>query len=96
MKAPIRVRRSGLLTKVVVLLVVVCSTVTLMSQRTQIRAKQAEYQKLNQQVAQLEQKNTQLQADLAGLGSDDSVRDIASRELGLVENGEIIFTDRGE
>lgn len=96
MKAPIRVRRSGLLTKVVVLLVVVCSTVTLMSQRTQIRAKQAEYQKLNQQVAQLEQENTQLQADLAGLGSDDSVRDIARRELGLVENGEIIFTDRGE
>ena len=96
MKAPIRVRRSGLLTKVVVLLVVVCSTVTLMSQRTQIRAKQAEYQKLNQQVAQLEQKNTQLQADLAGLGSDDSVSDIARRELGLVENGEIIFTDRGE
>ena len=96
MKAPIRVRRSGLLTKVVVLLVVVCSTVTLMSQRTQIRAKQAEYQKLNQQVAQLEQKNTQLQADLAGLGRDDSVRDIARRELGLVENGEIIFTDRGE
>lgn len=96
MKMPFQFRRSSLLTKVVVLLVVLCTTVTLVSQRSQIRAKSAQEEALTRQVAELEQENQNLQAEIDGLGTDESVRDIARRELGLVENGEVIFSDQGE
>lgn len=46
MKLPVKFRRSSLLTKVVVLLVVVSATVILVSQRSQIRSNQAQYQEL--------------------------------------------------
>ncbi len=96
MKLPVKFRRSSLLTKVVVLLILVCATVTLVSQRAQIRASQSQYQQLSGQAAELQQKNQELQQDIGSLGTDDSVRKIAREALGLVENGEIIFSDTGE
>ena len=96
MRFPIKFRRTSLLTKAVVLLVAVCATVTLVSQRSQVRANQAEAQDLQQQVAALEQKNEQMTSEIQDLGSDDSVKSIARRELGLVEGGEVVFTDKGK
>lgn len=95
MKLPVQIRRSSLLTKAVVLLVAVCAAVTLVSQRAQLREKQAEARDLQQQVAALEQENQQRKSEIQDLGSDDSVKSIARRELGLVEGGEIVFTDKG-
>ncbi len=95
MKLPVQIRRSSLLTKAVVLLVAVCATATLVSQRAQLREKQAEARDLQQQVAALEQENQQRKSEIQDLGSDDSVKSIARRELGLVEGGEIVFTDKG-
>ena len=84
MRLPVKFRRSSLLTKVVVLLVVVSATVILVSQRSQIRSNQAQCQELAGQ------------AGIDGLDSDDSVKKIARDKLGLVGNGEIIFSDVGE
>ena len=96
MKLPVKFRRSSLLTKVVVLLVVVSATVILVSQRSQIRSNQAQYQELAGEAAGLQQENQNLRSDIEGLDSDESVKKIARDMLGLVGNGEIIFSDVGE
>ena len=96
MKLPVKFRRSSLLTKVVVLLVVVSATVILVSQRSQIRSNQAQYQELADEAAGLQQENQNLRSDIEGLDSDESVKKIARDKLGLVGNGEIIFSDVGE
>lgn len=96
MKLPVKFRKSSLLTKVVVLLVVVSATVILVSQRAQIRSNQEQYQELAAQAAALTQENRELQSDIDGLGSDESVKKIARDKLGLIENGEIVFSDVGE
>ena len=69
MKLPVKFRRSSLLTKVVVLLVVVSATVILVSQRNQIRTNQEQYQELVNQASALQQENQSLQADIEGLDS---------------------------
>ena len=61
MKLPVKFRRSSLLTKVVVLLVVVSATVILVSQRNQIRTNQEQYQELVNQASALQQENQSLQ-----------------------------------
>ena len=96
MKLPVKFRRSSLLTKVVVLLVVVSATVILVSQRSQIRSNEAQYQELAGEAAGLQQENQNLRSDIEGLDSDESVKKIARDKLGLVGNGEIIFSDVGE
>ena len=96
MRLPVKFRISSLLTKVVVLLVVVSATVILVSQRSQIRSNQAQCQELAGQAAELQQENQNLQTGIDGLDSDDSVKKIARDKLGLVGNGEIIFSDVGE
>lgn len=96
MKLPVTFHRSSLLTKVLVLLVVVSSTVILVSQRSQIRANEAKTQALTDQAAQLQQEKRELEANIEGLNSDESVKKIAREKLGLVGTGEIIFSDVGE
>ena len=96
MKLPVKFRRSSLLTKVVVLPVVLSATVILVSQRSQIRSNQAQYQELAGEAAGLQQENQNLRSDIEGLDSDESVKKIARDKLGLVGNGEIIFSDVGE
>ena len=96
MRLPVKFRRSSLLTKVVVLLVVVSATVILVSQRSQIRSNQAQCQELAGQAAELQQENQNLQTGIDGLDSDESVKKITRDKLGLVGNGEIIFSDVGE
>ena len=69
MRLPVKFRRSSLLTKVVVLLVVVSATVILVSQRSQIRSNQAQCQELAGQAAELQQENQNLQTGIDGLDS---------------------------
>ncbi len=95
MRLPVKFRRSSLLTKVVVLLVVVSATVILVSQRSQIRANQAQCQELAGQAAELQQEKPKSPDRHRRSGSDDSVKKIARDKLGLVGNGEIIFSDVG-
>ncbi len=96
MKLPVKFRRSSLMTKLLVCLVVGSSVFVLMSQRAQIRENEAQAQALSKKVAQVRQENQDLRTDIEALGSDESVRKIARDMLGLVENGEVIFSDVGE
>ena len=96
MKLPVKFHRSSLLSKVLIFLVLISSTVILVSQRSEIAENQGRTQALGQQIEQLEQSNQNLQSDVDALGTDDSVRKIAREKLGLVGPGEVLFSDIGE
>lgn len=78
-------RRSSPLTKCVVLVAILLSALALIILRTSIASQQQEQQKLEQQAAQLEYENYQLTRQIAQIGSVESIKRIATLELGLVD-----------
>lgn len=78
-------KRSSPLTKCVVLVAIVLSAVALITLRTSIRSHQAEQQRLEEQAARLEYENYQLTKQIAQIGSVESIKRIATTELGLVD-----------
>lgn len=88
-------RRTPRLTKIVVLLTLVLSTVTLLTLRGQLLKAQESIDATRQQVQQLEQENKKLQDSIDSLGSLDSVNQIAKEELDLVDPDSVIFQPEG-
>ena len=84
-------KRSKPLTKIVVLCAIVLSMVTLLAIRQQLLDAQAIKDSLNDKASQLEQENGQLEDKIDGLGSVDSVEQIAKDELGLVDPDTVII-----
>ncbi len=87
--------RTPRLTKMVVLLTVVLSTVTLLAMRGQLLKAQADIDATRQQVQQLEQDKQDLQDRIDALGTPDSVDQIAKEELDLVDPDSVIFQPEG-
>ena len=85
-------RRSSTLVKCVVLAAIVLSTVALITLRISIRAEQKKQEQLHLQQAQLEQENYELTRSIAELGTVESVKRIATEELGLVDPDSQFFT----
>ena len=78
-------KRTSPLTKCVVLVAIVLSTVALIAIRSGIKSNQQEQAQLEQQAAQLEYENYQLTRQIAQIGSVESVKNIARTQLGLVD-----------
>lgn len=85
-------RRSAPLTKCVVLVAIVLSTLALITLRISIQSEQAQQKKLELQAAQLQQENYELTRQIAELGTVESVKRIATLELGLVDPDSQFFT----
>ena len=92
----IRTKKAGLLTKVVVLALLIYMATALLNLQGQIQEAQAQRDTLSQQVAEQTQINAELAEDVANPDDPDRIADIARDKLGLVGNGEIIFSDVGE
>ena len=84
-------RRTPTLHKVVVVVAIVLSSLTLISLRLGHWEAKAKLSELQQQAAVLEQENQALRDDIDRLGTTDSIRDIAMEELGLVDPDTIII-----
>ena len=85
--------KSSLLVKLVILIVVVYATVTLMSLRRQITAKQAEAAQLTSSITPAEQENSRLNDAIENIDTDAGVEAVAREKLGMVGEGEIVFQD---
>ena len=85
--------KSSLLVKLVILIVVVYATVTLMSLRRQITAKQAEAAQLTSSITSAEQENSRLTDAIENIDTDAGVEAVAREKLGMVGEGEIVFQD---
>ena len=88
--------KSSLLVKLVILILVVYATVTLVSLRKQITEKNEQEAILNSSIAATQQENNRIQDSIDALGTDAGVEAVARDKLGMVEEGDIIFYDVGE
>ena len=85
-------RRSSILVKSVVLTTLVLSILALIVLRISIQSNQGQQADLQQQAAVLEQENRALTKQIAELGTVESVKRIATLELGLVDPDSQFFT----
>ncbi len=88
-----RLCKSSLITKLVILTVMLYAIVTIVTLQPKINALKAEKEALSEEVSGLQQSNLELQEDLAKLGTDASVTKIARERLNLVSDGEVIYID---
>ena len=88
-----RLCRSSLITKLVILAVMLYAIVTIVTLQPKINALKSEKEALSEEVSVLQQSNLELQEDLAKLGTDASVTKIARERLNLVSDGEVIYID---
>ena len=85
-------RRSSALVKCVVLAAIVLSTVALIALQITIQTEQARQEQLKAEQIQLELENRTLTKRIAELGTVESIKRIATLELGLVDPDSQFFT----
>ena len=88
--------KSSLLVKLVILILVLYATVTLVSLRKQITEKNEQEAILNSSIAATQQENNRIQDSIDALGTDAGVEAVARDKLGMVDEGDIVFYDVGE
>ncbi len=88
-----RLRKSSLITKLILLAVMVYAIVTVVTLQTKISQMKRSRDALEQQVAAVEQSNQKMENKIAELDTDEAIRAIARERLNLVEDGEMIFID---
>ena len=84
-------RPSPTLLKIILLVAIVLCTVTLLTLRTLIRRTKEQGDSLRATAAWYEQENAELEQNIAQLGTEKSVRRIATEELGLVDPDATFF-----
>ena len=83
--------RSPLLLKVLILVTILASAAALLALRGSMLNYRQQSQVLQTQAAQLQQENAELTANIAELGTKDSIRRIAIEELDLMDPGAQFF-----
>ena len=84
-------RRTGLMTKLLILVVLAAIGYQLYGLRAQVEKAQAEKERYAAQVEALRQENETLTADIAEGATQEKMEQIARDELGLVTPGEYVF-----
>ena len=90
-----KIKKAGLLTKIVVLALLLFTATTMLGMRGKIQAAQNEVDQLSQQVADQTQKNAEL-SDAIEHSDDPDVIESVARSKGYVAPGEKIFVDAAE
>ena len=91
----IKFKKSSLLTKIVIMVLLVYAMVVLVGLQRQLSQKQAERAALETQLTEQQQANAALHANIDAIDTDEGVEAVAREKLGLVSEGEITFYDAG-
>lgn len=91
-----KLKRAGIITKIVIFALIVYASVTLINMRSQIDAALAKQEEVRQQVTEKQATNDQLQYEIAHSGDSDTIANVARNELNLVVPGEKVFYDTGK
>ena len=83
--------RSSLMTRIIILLLLVGVGLQLWHLNGQVAEATAQREELAEEVAQLEQENSALEADIADGPTTEKMKELARSELDYVEPGEYIF-----
>ncbi len=88
-------KRTGMLTKLLLLILLVAAATAFLNLRTQVRTLQEQEAALEEQVARQRQENEALSAAIQDSDDPSRIEDVARERLGLVKPGEIVFFDSG-
>ena len=88
-----KVKRAGMATKLLVLVLLAALAVALLSTQAKLNAAQSERDELARQVEAQREANAELADDIAHSDDPDYLADIARSKLGLLEPDEIVFID---
>lgn len=88
-----KLKKTPLPAKLLILAVCIFALISLVGLQGQIREKQAQVERLQEELMYEEQENKELQEDMAALGSNESIIKIARERLGMVADGEVVFYD---
>ena len=88
-----KVKRAGMATKLLVLVLLAALAVALLSTQAKLSAAQSERDELARQVEAQREANAELADDIAHSDDPDYLADIARDMLGLLEPDEIVFVD---
>ena len=88
-----KVKRAGMATKLLVLVLLAALAVALLSTKAKLSAAQDERDGLARQVEAQREANAELADDIAHSDDPDYLADIARSKLGLLEPDEIEFVD---
>jgi len=88
-------KRSKLITKIIVFALIVYAGISLINLRGRIDSQQQELRDTRRRVAEMEVSNAELEYEIEHHNDPDVIADIARSSLGLVLPGEIVFYDGG-
>lgn len=88
-----KLKRAGIGTKFVILVLLVASVTALLSLNSRLDAVRAELNTVSQAVRDQEETNAALAEDIANRDDPDQLASIAREKLGLVGQDEIVFED---
>ena len=88
-----KLKKAGIITKIVVLVLIIYAVVTLITLMGKISEVHAERDAFRQQAADIEIHNAELEYAVSNSTDDDVISDIARDELGLVGPDEKVFYD---
>ena len=83
--------KAGLLTKIVIVVLLAAMGWQLYELQDQLRSAEVEKEAYQQQVAEQQQENDALAADIAEGPTPEKIEEIARNELGYVKPGEYVF-----
>jgi cell division protein FtsL len=90
-----RLKRAGIITKLVIFALIVYASVTLINLRAQIDAARSQQLALQEKVTEKETSNAELQYEIEHSEDKDVIAGVARDDLNLVEPGEKVFIDTG-
>ncbi len=90
-----KVKRSGMLTKLLLLILLVATVTTFLDLRTQVKALDDQRATLERQNARKRQENEALAVAIEQKDDPERIADVARERLGYVAPGEIVFYDSG-
>ena len=88
-----KIKRAGIITKVILLAIVLYAAVRLAMVHSQTQDLQRQIEQLEQQSQTLTEENAALEYQIAHSDDDETKEEIARDKLGLVKAGEKIFYD---
>lgn len=90
-----KLKRAGMLTKLLLLILLVATVTTFLNLRTQVGELTDQRAALERQNARQRQENEALAAAIEQKDDPERIADVARERLGYVAPGEIIFYDSG-
>ncbi len=90
-----KVKRSGMLTKLLILILLVATVTTYLNLRKELRTLTAQQVELERRNEKQRQENDALAAAIAQKDDPERIAEVARERLGYVAPGEIVFYDSG-